>query len=274
MTWASWPNPALSSKHAYPFRLGSTSYVYPGDLVHNAERLAGQVDDIELVLFDLSDEQHNLPDAATIERLAQIGREYGLSYTVHLPFDLEPDHPPLKPLHRQPPRPQSPLGMARWTIQQCQPLNPYAYVFHLDTAQAGSPAWNEQMIAALNDLRTAVDDPERLTLENLESYPPDYLEPIYSAVPIRRALDIGHLWKQGHDPLPVMDRWLDHTRVIHLHAMHEYDHRSLQLAPAELLDAVVERLRGWSGVLTLEVFEDDFFSSREALAESWRRVMG
>jgi len=253
MTWASWPNPALSSKHAYPFRLGSTSYVYPGDLVHNAERLAGQVDDIELVLFDLSDEQHNLPDAATIERLAQIGREYGLSYTVHLPFDLEPDHPPLKPLHRQPPRPQSPLGMARWTIQQCQPtiqqcqpLNPYAYVFHLDTAQAGSPAWNEQMIAALNDLRTAVDDPERLTLENLESYPPDYLEPIYSAVPIRRALDIGHLWKQGHDPLPVMDRWLDHTRVIHLHAMHEYDHRSLQLAPAELLDAVVERLRGLS----------------------------
>jgi len=34
------------------FRLGSTSYVYPADLVTNARQLAGRVDDIELVLFE------------------------------------------------------------------------------------------------------------------------------------------------------------------------------------------------------------------------------
>ena len=37
-----------------PFRTGATSYVIADDLLPNARYLAGKVDDMELVLFDLN----------------------------------------------------------------------------------------------------------------------------------------------------------------------------------------------------------------------------
>jgi hypothetical protein len=43
-----------------PYRLGSTSYVWPAGLVPNVRRLGPLVDDVELVLFDL-EERSNLP---------------------------------------------------------------------------------------------------------------------------------------------------------------------------------------------------------------------
>jgi len=71
----------------YRFRLGSTSYVYPADILPNVRRLAGIVDDVELVLFEV-DEQSNFPDAETIAELQQLASLHGMSYTVHLPLDL------------------------------------------------------------------------------------------------------------------------------------------------------------------------------------------
>lgn len=38
-----------------PYRLGSTSYVWPTGLVANVRRLGPLVDDVELVLFDQKD---------------------------------------------------------------------------------------------------------------------------------------------------------------------------------------------------------------------------
>jgi len=75
----------------------------------------------------------------------------------------------------------------------------------------------------------------------------------------------------GRDPLPVLDAWLPHASVVHLHAMAGVDHRSLALAASEQLDPVVARLLDWDGVLTLEVFEDDFFTSRMALLAAVER---
>ncbi len=37
------------------FRLGSTSYVYPDDILPNVRKLMSSVDDIELVLFEVDD---------------------------------------------------------------------------------------------------------------------------------------------------------------------------------------------------------------------------
>ena len=60
------------------FRLGSTSYVYPGDLVHNAARLAGQVQDIELVLYVTPSGEHNLPTPREVRELARIAADEGI----------------------------------------------------------------------------------------------------------------------------------------------------------------------------------------------------
>lgn len=255
----------------YPFRLGSTSYVYPGDLsqsriqslIYNAERLVGQVDDVELVLFDTFDAS-NLPDADTVGRLDEIAQVHGLTYTVHLPDDLSAN---LKSVES-----------AIVVIEMTRGLHPYAIVFHAATADAGSRSWTRTCVDNITKLIDMVDDPAVLTLENLESYPPEVLEPVFDALPIRRALDIGHLWKMGRDPLPVMDRWLPDMRVIHLHGLihdeedEKIDHLSLSHIEANRLDPVVDRLRSYTGVLTLEVFEDDFFTSRDTFEAAYRRV--
>ena len=73
---------------ALPFRLGTTSYIVPDDLIPNAEYLAGYVQDMQLVLFDLPDGPCNLPAPDDVARLAAIGATRDLTYTVHLIHDL------------------------------------------------------------------------------------------------------------------------------------------------------------------------------------------
>jgi sugar phosphate isomerase/epimerase len=243
------------------FRLGSTSYVYRGDLIHNAQNLASQVDDIELVLFD-SPQASNIPDARTVARLADIAQAHAMTYTVHLPFDLPTS---------QSQRSETAARVAD-LIHLMTPLDPYAYIFHIQSMGAGEETWTEGAIKMVQSLLTLSIPPGQWVLENLESYSPEFLEPIFAEFPICRALDIGHLWKAGHDALSILDRWLPQTRVIHLHGMSDIDHQSLSVMPPELIDTILRHLQHWSGVLTLEVFEDDFFSSRDVLNKSLARV--
>src|SRR5258706_3303262 len=111
-----------------PFRVGSTSYVYPDDILPNVERLAadGDVDDIELILFEVDDGPNNLPDEATVQRLADLAHENRLTYTVHLPLDLQ--------LGAEGETQHQSLVKAERVIKTTLPLDPFAYVFHLDGA--------------------------------------------------------------------------------------------------------------------------------------------
>lgn len=245
------------------FRLGATSYVYPGDLVHNAARLAGQVQDIELVLYVTPTGESNVPSPGEVAELARIAADTDLTWTVHLPRDLRGDEGP----------DGASLDLARRVIDLCAPLNPHAWVMHVDGRDVGAAAWTAQAVDALALVVECVSDPKRIALENLESYAPAHLLPLFDALPIARTLDIGHLWKAGIDPLPVIDQWRDQARVMHIHGVRmngsaAQDHGSLAWMAAPSLTAVLARLEGWTGVLTLEVFEDDYFTSRTALAEA------
>lgn len=246
----------------FSFRLGSTSYVYPGDLLLNAAQLAGQVQDIELVLFETADGASNLPSEREVHQLAALGAARQLTYTVHLPLDLRYSQS----------EPHLSLRLAQRVIQLTAPLHPFAYIFHLDGSGVEQPGWLAQAQRALAALLELVAEPHLLALENLESYAPEWLEPLFAQFPITRTLDIGHLWKAGRNPWPVLEQWLPTTRVIHLHGMAESDHRSLAVVPPVQLDPLVQRLLAWPGVLTLEVFEEDFFTSHQALLAAIDRV--
>ena len=263
-----------STKFSTPFRLGSTSYIYEADLLPNVERLAaqGEVDDIELVLFELDNGPSNFPDQATVQSMAGVAAAHDITFTVHLPLDLRHDSGSPHPSLRQ----------ARRVIEITQPLQPFAYVFHLDGTDVDQPGWLDQALRAVETAIDWVPSPDLLALENLENYAPAHLEPVYAAFPIGRTLDIGHLWKQGTglDSRSLEDSGnLKRTRVIHLHGCipgdsgRPTDHVSLaRMTPPEL-DPVLRALAGFHGVLTLEVFgEADFFSSRDALFQSYNRA--
>ncbi len=257
------------------FRLGSTSYVYEADLLTNVERLATQqvVDDIELVLFEVENGPSNFPDQATVEAMAGIATATGITFTVHLPLDLR-HNPDTDTLHPS-------LRMAERVIQITRPLTPFAYVFHLDGTDVGRPGWLNQAMRAVETALRWVASPEQMALENLENYDPAHLEPIYAALPVSRALDIGHLWKQGKQFNNLKDYGgPDRLRVVHLHGCADgpdnrrEDHLSLARVASSQLDAAIRALAGFRGALTLEVFgEADFFTSREALLQSYNRVL-
>ncbi len=262
-----------------PCRVGATSYSIEDDLLGNARFLAGQVQDMQLVLFDLPGGPGNLPDAATVAALAALGARHGLSYTVHLLDDLAgAPHAPLSPS----------LRSARSLIEQTRPLAPGAGVGHLDgqtirQQEADDPQqqhWQRQMVDAVVQVCRWAGDGKRLAIENLEGYPVEFVAPVVAQAAAGRCVDVGHLWLDGHDPLPALQAAWPWLRVVHLHgvvddptASHR-DHRSLEHTDPAQVDRVVQFLlaQNYRGLLTLEVFgENDFRSSLHALHASLDR---
>ncbi len=70
------------------YRVGTTSYILPDEILPNVRFLADRVDDIELVLFEIDEGRSNLPTPEQVRELAVLALEHQLSYTVHLPLDL------------------------------------------------------------------------------------------------------------------------------------------------------------------------------------------
>lgn len=256
-----------------PFRLGATSYVIPADILPNVRYLAGKVRDVELVLFEVDDGPNNLPTPAVVAELARLAALYDLSYTVHLPLDLK--------LAADGSARDISLEKARRVIACTRALEPWAYVLHLDgkaVRHSTDPAvlrpWQDRAVRALELVATWAGGAERLAVENLEGYPPDFNRPVLERIPVACCVDIGHLCLDGHDPLPYLQAWLPRARVVHWHGVADRDHAALDHVPPAQLDAILARLcASYRGVLTLEVFgEADFWDSVTALQAGLARL--
>lgn len=259
-----------------PFRIGTTSYIVPDEILPNIRYLAGRVRDVELVLFELDDGPGNMPDAELVAELNRIARESDLTFTVHLPLDLR--------LGADGDEQHVSLIKARRAIEATRDLNPWAYVLHLDGKEhRDQPSgeaylrWVDQSVRALEIVAGWSGGFELLAVENLDHYPLGFIEPVLERVPVSRCVDIGHLWLDGHDPLAYLDRALARARVMHIHGIAERDHKSLAHVPPAQLDPVLAALmdREYRGVLTMEIFsEEDLLTSLAALAGSHQRITG
>jgi sugar phosphate isomerase/epimerase len=245
-------------------RIGTTSYIFPADIITNVRKLARKVSDIEIVLFESDEDGSNLPDASVISELQRIASDHDLTYTIHLPLDAYlADERPL-------------VESALRVISITEKLQPHGYVAHLDARDR-----NADMVRLVGNslrsleflIREAVPS-EQLCVENLENHPGGFIDAILSQTAVSCCVDIGHLWKQNVDPIPCLEAWLPRARVVHLHGVEEYDHRRLSLMPPEKLDPVVDVLRrNFTGVLTLEIFsEKNLWDSLETLQGSLERV--
>ncbi len=251
----------------FPFRLGTTSYIIPDDILPNAHCLAGKVRDIELILFEVDDGPNNLPSTEVIDELSLLAQQHDLTYTVHLPLDLK--------LGEDGSEQDRSLVKAKRVIDCTRGLDPWAYVLHLDGRSVRTSTdvelirrWQDQSVRALEIVSEWAGCAEKLAVENLETYPLDFIQPVLDRIPVSRCVDIGHLWLDGHDPIPYLQAALPRTRVIHLHGIAERDHRSLPFMPKENVSAVWKELVRvkYEGVLTLEIFsEEDFISSLEVI---------
>lgn len=250
-----------------PFRLGTTSYIIPDEILPTVRYVARKVRDVELVLFEVDDGPHNLPTREQIAELRSLAAQHDLTYTVHLPLDL-------RLADDGSPRHVS-LEKARRVVDCTRGLDPWAYVLHLDGESVRGGAtpealrrWWEQAVRSLELVGEWAGGLERLAVENLEGYPLDFYQPVLERAAVSRTVDIGHLWLDNHDAIAYLREALPRTRVVHIHGIAERDHASLAHVESQALQAVLEELvrAEFTGVLTIEVFtEGDLLSSLESL---------
>lgn len=248
--------------NGFPFRLGTTSYIIPADILSNVRYLAEKVQDVELVLFDVDDGVNNLPSGEEIDELCRIGSDHDLTYTVHLPLDLRLAD-------------DTSIDKARRVIDCTGRLDPWAYVLHLDgkSVRHGASSrvmryWQEQAVRSLKIVGEYAGGVGKLAVENLEGYPLDFYEPVLKQIAVSRTVDVGHLWLDGYNAGTYLHGVLPRTRVIHIHGIDGRDHKSLAHVPREKLHAVISELvrANYRGVLTIEVFsQEDFLTSCAAI---------
>ncbi len=247
-------------------KIGCTSYIYPADIVSNVEKLGELVDDIELLIFEGA-EKKSLPAPAEVRRLAGIASQSGVSYTVHLPLDLDVC--------------SSDTDFRMFSNDRMEeivdlfsPLNPYGFVLHLPGGETGNGEWTENAVGAARLLGGKCRG--KLFVENL-TYPFRRLEPVFEQSDALVCLDIGHAQAAGDDWREIYGRFGEKVGVIHFY-LRDRDsgrHLGIENSPRGFASGVVSALLSsrYEGILTIEMFcEKDFFSSKKIVEreiENW-----
>ncbi|MEW6201907.1 MAG: bifunctional adenosylcobinamide kinase/adenosylcobinamide-phosphate guanylyltransferase, partial [bacterium] len=117
----------VGARHAVPllipFRIGTTSYIYPADIEMNIRKLAHRVDDVELVIFE-SEQVSAYPSAEDVLRFSSYAARANLTFTVHLPLKCSIAHPDKKC------RQESVEEIVK-LIHRTKPLMPFSYILHV-----------------------------------------------------------------------------------------------------------------------------------------------
>ena len=241
-------------KKRLPFRLGTTSYIFPDDIIPNVTMLAPAVDDIELILFE-SDEISNYPDHETIRTLKNLAAENDLTYTVHLPLDIQLGSP--DDAERI-----SSVNKCLRAVTRTEALKPFAYIVHLNRIEsgidldAGMDSWLTGLRRSMEAFHSAGLPMERLCIETLD-YPFERVEAIINDYETAVCLDVGHILLYGYPLAAYLGRYFEHCPVIHLHGIRcGKDHRDIAMINSDELSLLFERLslNDKQRVLTLEMF--------------------
>lgn len=273
-------------------KLGGTSFLLPAKYVPAVRFAAERCEDVALLTLESGEHGEYFPTPRELKEIARIIDGEGASLHVHLPTDADFDTPR---------NTRSLVAKVREAVERTERLRPHSFVLHVDFPSLHERApdltaeqrqWTAE---ALAEIAAFLPAPDMLAVENLEAFPPNFWDGWIDGTPYSRCLDVGHIWKAGGDPAPVLAAWLPRVRVIHLHGLEPRavaappspsggapfhrlrDHKSLRFTAPDRIDAVMHPLwrQGFGGVLNLEVFcLEDFIVSHAALLQSWERYAG
>ena len=262
-----------------PFRLGTSSYIIPADILPNVDFLKDKVDDIELVLFE-SKELSNIPSSEVVRKLQEYADVWNLTYTVHLPYDVKAAS------YDEDERRHAVDTWIRVIKATCS-LPVHGFIVHLEPEryrdENGRPCldpaddikkWEDRMKLSMTELREGTRDlvdPSLLCIETL-SYNIMPFVPAILGSGFSLTLDVGHLWLNGCYSASYVKALLPYTRIIHLHGVRGLkDHQALTVNDKGQLSEFLSLLgqyRGLDLVVTLEIFsEEDLKDSLSLLDE-------
>lgn len=263
-----YPGLTKSYKRAFPFKLATTSFIYPDHYIPNVQMLGPHMDEIELLLFE-SRGIDALPSRAVIAELSSLAKAFDLTYNVHLPTDRSI-------CDRDPGHQQHAVETLITVMERVEPLCPSAHILHLPFLEGSFEknevkAWQDRVRRNLQKILTAVGPGDQIAIETLD-YPLEWIDDIICDADLKICLDLGHLIVSGFDIKKVFDKYAFRTTILHLHGVeNNRDHLSLDRLPGKFIEPVFRILKGFSGVVSLEIFSfEDLKSSLQFLENCWK----
>lgn len=252
----------------FPFKLSTTSYIFPDHIIPNITALAPLMDEVELVLFE-SKGLNNLPDQQEIKTLMDFSLHGKVDFNIHFPIDifLGDENEEVR---------TNGISMIRRVIENTLCLNPSVYILHFDLRnsrgqeEANIQAWRGRIISSAQEIIKSGMEPGRISIETL-GYPFEWIEDIIKEFGFSICLDIGHILIYGQNLKLYFDKYLLSTSMIHLHGFQNgTDHLGIDKLNGETLDLILYHLQNYKGILSLEVFSwNELKSSLEILEEKW-----
>ncbi len=265
----------------FPFRLATTSYIYPDEIIPNVAKLGPFFDEIELVLFESKEPDH-LPDPDQVNHLIELSELHQLGFNIHLPLDVslgdECDDV----------RAQG-TSITKTVIERTLPLNPSLYTLHLDFINPSPPslrkkweggliqerdieAWRRRVSLSLKEILNDGIQAKRISIETL-AYPFEWIEDIVKEFGLSICLDIGHILTQSYGLRHYLKTYLPSTSIIHLHGVYNgSDHLGIETLSESDLNLILSSLRHYHGIVSIEVFSiNELMSSLSILEEKWTK---
>lgn len=259
-----------SYKKMFPFKLSTTSYIYPDHILPNVAMLAPFLDEIELVLFE-SQGHDNYPDDAKIKGLMSFCLRQDIAFNIHLPMDifLGDENEEMR---------TKGISVVKTVIGRTLRLNPSVYVLHFDLrnrngrGETDIEAWRRRLLRSVEEMAQNGIDLDCIAVETL-GYPFEWIEDIVEQFGFSICLDIGHILISGQDLRFYLDKYLPKTPIIHLHGFQNgIDHLGIDRLPDSTLTLIFSHLRNYHGIVSIEVFSiEDLKKSLVTLEEEWGR---
>jgi len=254
----------------FPFRLATTSYIYPDRIIPNVTALAPFLDEVELVLFE-SGGQDNYPDEVELRDLTSFCISGKVGFNIHLPVDLFLGD-------RSEEVRAKGISIIRRVIERTLCLNPSVYTLHFDLRNSDGKeetdieAWRRQILRSAEEMTGCGIEPRRISIETL-SYPLEWIEDIVKEFGFSICLDIGHMLIYRQDMAYYLEKHLPQTSIIHLHGIENgVDHLGIDKLSAKMIDLIFSKLQGFTGTLSVEVFSfGDLKNSLEVLERRWKK---
>ncbi len=244
-------------KKKWPFKLGTTSFIYPDNIIPNVKKLGKDFDEIELLVFESVPEEV-LPSKDEIKELAYLGQHLDITYNIHLPTDIS--FTDVLPENRI-----KAVDTIKKVMELCKPLKPATHTLHLDFtplyAEKGSDGikkWQNRVRKSLELFVSSDVNPMDVSIETLD-YPFEYLDNIIEEYGLSVCIDAGHLIKYKFDIESIFNRYKTRIPLIHLHGVDfsthpPKDHVSLDRTGDELMENTIKILKKFKGTISLEVF--------------------
>ncbi len=262
-----YPRLSKSYKGVFPFNIGTTSFIYPDDYVPNVKMLGPYLENIELLLFE-SNHTDALPPKQVIGELANLAKDFNLTYNVHLPTDISISS-------RDPQQQSIAVEMIIRVVERVAPLCPTTLTLHVPyhddlLAEDKVKSWQERVIKNLDKVLANGTPAQLISIENLD-YPFEILDPIISELDLSICLDCGHLMLHGDDILTFFNTYTAKTAIIHLYGVAKnHFHGALDQLPETKMASIMRLLAKFNGIVSMEVFAYEHLdTSLKFLEKCW-----